>query len=203
MRFHTIRIGDHRKTALSGTGRAYKKETGPKWSQFVPEDATMLRLTKQTDYALVLLSLMAREGRRPVFTARDLAERTHIPMPMVSKILKRLAREELLDSTRGANGGYSLARDPQAMSAAEVILKLEGPITLTECAGAADSLCAIEGSCPVSSTLQRVNRVVIEALRGISLADMARPGPGAQPLFTPRQDADSPARTAAGIAAAP
>ncbi|MBX3728828.1 MAG: SUF system Fe-S cluster assembly regulator [Candidatus Sumerlaeia bacterium] len=162
----------------------------------------MLRLTKQTDYALVLLSLMAREGRRPVFTARDLAERTHIPMPMVSKILKRLAREDLLESTRGVNGGYSLSREPEEMSAAEVILKLEGPITLTECAAASDSLCAIEGSCPVSSTLQRVNRVVIEALRGISLADMARPGPGAPPVFGPRRDAEAPARTPAGIGAA-
>ncbi|MDK2973411.1 MAG: hypothetical protein PWP23_3166 [Candidatus Sumerlaeota bacterium] len=135
----------------------------------------MLRLTKQTDYALVLLSLIARNGASEMFTARDLARRTNIPLPMVSKILKRLGKEEILHSVRGASGGYRLARDPSEVSVAEIILTLEGPISITECSGESDTLCALECSCPVSSTLQRVNRAVIDALEGISIGDVAAP----------------------------
>lgn len=136
----------------------------------------MLRLTKQTDYALVLLSLIARNGAASeTFTARDLARRTSIPLPMVSKILKRLGKEEILQSVRGASGGYRLARDPREVSVAEIILTLEGPISITECSGESDTLCALECSCPVSSTLQRVNRAVIDALEGISISDVAAP----------------------------
>lgn len=135
----------------------------------------MIRLTKQTDYALVLLTHMARGKGETPHTARDLAVDTHIPLPMVSKILKALGREGLLASTRGVHGGYRLARPAEEITAAEVIGLMEGPIGLTECTMHTDTTCSIESFCPVSTTLQRINQAVIVALKDLSLAEMATP----------------------------
>ena len=72
----------------------------------------MLRITKEADYGIVLLSHFAAGGDGSVHTARDLAEQAHLPLPMVGKILKSLARNGLLLSLRGVHGGYRLARSP-------------------------------------------------------------------------------------------
>ena len=135
----------------------------------------MIRLTKVTDYALVLMAYMARHRERELFTARDLAESTGIPLPMVSKILKTLTRDEYLHSTRGVGGGYSLARPAEEISVAGLIEHLEGPVSLTECSMHSDSTCSLEANCPVSHPLQRINRVVIDVLSGITLAQLAEP----------------------------
>ncbi len=137
--------------------------------------AAMVRLTKITDYALLLMALMARRPGEAPFTSRDLAGLTGISPPMVSKILKLLAREGFLRSTRGANGGYSLASDPLDITVAALIERLEGPVTLTVCSAHDASGCPIEDFCPVSSPLQRINRVVIDTLSNITLAELAEP----------------------------
>ena len=92
----------------------------------------MIRITKQTDYGIVLLTYLAGHTER-LFNAPELAAETHLPLPMVSKILKVLTREGMLASHRGVKGGYSLARLPEEISMAEIIAALEGPIALTEC----------------------------------------------------------------------
>jgi FeS assembly SUF system regulator len=135
----------------------------------------MLRMTKLTDYGMVLLMYMSLQDEGAVFTARDLSAATRLPLPMVSKILKALARGDVLLSHRGVKGGYSLARNPQETSVADIISALEGPIALTECIGETPSTCEIELLCPVRSNWQRINQAVLEALEGISLAEMARP----------------------------
>lgn len=133
----------------------------------------MFRLTKSTDYALVLLAWMALHREQAPVAARDLAEGTGIPLPMVSKVLKQLAREDYLRSTRGSQGGYRLAREPRDISVADLIHALEGPVSLTECSVHDTSQCAIEGCCPVSTPLQRLNAIVIETLEGITLEQLA------------------------------
>lgn len=135
----------------------------------------MIRLTKQTDYALVLMTLMASAGQGAVHAARDLATRSHLPQPMVSKILKALVREGLLVSHRGAAGGYGLAGDPRRTTAADVIRAMEGPIAITDCSTDSGASCSLAHSCPTCGTLQRVNRAVNEALEAVTLLDMARP----------------------------
>lgn len=135
----------------------------------------MLRITKQTDYGTLLLTHIARGGREQMFSARGLAEETHVPLPMVSKILKKLVRAELLASHRGVKGGYSMARSPREVSVADIILALEGPIAITECSDNDNSECTMECGCPVSNHWQRINHAVIGALEGISLEEMARP----------------------------
>jgi FeS assembly SUF system regulator len=133
----------------------------------------MIRITKQTDYGIVLLTHLATDPERQ-YNAPDLAAEAHLPLPMVSKILKLLAREGLLASHRGVKGGYSLARQPEAISMAEIIAALEGPIALTECISV-EGDCSHEPLCPVRSNWRRINQAVRTALAGITLAEMAHP----------------------------
>src|SRR6266581_3329886 len=107
----------------------------------------MLRLSKLTDYGTVIMSYMAR---RPagVHSAAQIAGALGVTLPTTGKVLKMLARHELLQSVRGAQGGYRLARAPERISIAEVIDALEGPFGVTECSVVV-GLCAQEGGCPV------------------------------------------------------
>ncbi|HEX2224576.1 MAG TPA: SUF system Fe-S cluster assembly regulator [Thermoanaerobaculia bacterium] len=133
----------------------------------------MIRITKQTDYGVVLLTHLASHPERQ-FNAPDLAAETRLPLPMVSKILKLLAREGLLASHRGVKGGYNLGRTPEAITMAEVIRALEGPIAITECIEEAGD-CAHASLCGVRGHWHRINEAVREALEGLSLAEMAPP----------------------------
>ena len=141
----------------------------------------MLRITKQTDYGIVLLSRMAAEPAR-LFNAPELAAELGLPLPTVSKILKLLARDGVLASHRGVKGGYSLSRPPQAISVAEVIGSLEGPIAMTDCIDDSPSVgtCQQEGHCALQANWQVINRAVRRALDGITLRDMALPLPDSQ-----------------------
>jgi FeS assembly SUF system regulator len=133
----------------------------------------MIRITKQTDYGIVLLTHMAVHAERQ-WNAPDLAGETRLPLPMVSKILKLLAREGLLASHRGVKGGYSLAKLAEEISMAEIVAALEGPIAITECI-AVEGDCSHEAGCSVRGNWQRINEAVRGALEGITLAEMARP----------------------------
>lgn len=134
----------------------------------------MLRMTKQADYGIVLLTQMASRHDALV-TATELAAETSIPLPTVSKVLKLLAREGLLGSQRGVKGGYLLVRDPHEISVAEVISVLDGPIAFTECIDETPGLCSQEDFCHLRPHWQQVSRVVRQALEGISLAQLCRP----------------------------
>jgi len=135
----------------------------------------MLRMTRLTDYGVVLLTHITREPSRRTRNAPELAAAAHLPLPTVSKILKILAREGLLVPHRGAKGGFSLAKPATEITVADIIGALEGPIALTECSGRGGERCEIEALCPVSTPWRRINRAVFDALRGITLAEMASP----------------------------
>lgn len=130
----------------------------------------MLRISKLTDYGTVLLAhLAANQGI--VCSAAGVATATGIALPTVSKLLKSLGRVGLVVSTRGANGGYQLARDAADISAADIIDALEGPVSITECCDS-DSRCAHEGVCSVGGAWQRVNVAIRRALEEVSLSDL-------------------------------
>jgi Rrf2 family protein len=103
-----------------------------------------------------------------------MAEATALPHPVVSKMLKTLAGAALLRSHRGAKGGYSLAREPDRLSVAEILEALEGPLALMECS-AGPGHCEQESSCTVRAPWQRINRSVRGALEGMTLAELAGP----------------------------
>ena len=132
----------------------------------------MLRISKLTDYGTVLLADLA-SSETEVCSAAELAQRTGIALPTTSKLLKSLARNGIVTSTRGANGGYRLARPAHAISAADIIDALEGPVSITECS-ATDSHCDIEDVCNVGSTWQRINVAIRKALQEVSLVDLQR-----------------------------
>jgi FeS assembly SUF system regulator len=132
----------------------------------------VLRISKLTDYGTVVLAHLA-STQGAVCSAADVAEATGIAVPTVSKLLKSLGRAGLVTSTRGANGGYRLARDPQRISAASVIDALEGPVSITECS-ASDSHCDYESVCNVGSAWQRINVAIRRALDDVTLTDLTR-----------------------------
>src|SRR6201997_5235119 len=131
----------------------------------------MLRISRLTDYATVLLAALAGDPER-VQTAASLAERTHIAAPTVSKLLKQLQRAGLVTSTRGLHGGYQLSRPATQISAAAILDALEGPVALTDCS-AGHGQCEIEETCRVGRVWQRLNLAIRRALYDVSLAQLA------------------------------
>ena len=134
----------------------------------------MIRITRQSDSGLMLLGVLARDDGRDSWPASDLAAETHLPLAMVSKILKGLARAGIIASQRGARGGYRLDRDPAEVSVDEILTALEGPIALVECTDPAGD-CEKQCFCDLHPSWERINRAIRDTLRGITLADMVGP----------------------------
>lgn len=132
----------------------------------------MLRISRLTDYGTVVLAHLASEDNG-MQSAAEVAAATGIALPTVSKLLKTLAKAEIVTSMRGSHGGYRLARDPRTISAANVIDALDGPVSITECS-ASDSQCDFEAVCHVGSAWQRINLAIRRALDEVSLADLLR-----------------------------
>ena len=132
----------------------------------------MLRISKMTDYAILAMVELARAGG--MLSALRLAERIHVETPTVSKVLKVLAQSGLVNSSRGASGGYRVAKDAREISVAEIIAAIEGPIAMTECS-VEQGLCNVEHSCSMRSNWQRISLAVARALQEVSLAEMSMP----------------------------
>lgn len=136
----------------------------------------MIRLTNLADYAVVVMAAAAREPAARLSAAR-VAELTAIPAPTVAKLMGTLARAGLLSAARGVAGGFTLARDPQAISVAAIVEAVDGPIALTNCQAGDESLCTMEGHCAVRGHWAPINRAVRGALQAVSLADLLQPAP--------------------------
>jgi Rrf2 family protein len=153
----------------------------------------MLKLTKKADYGLIALrhltgtpSDVRREGGHASASAKDIAEAYGMPLPLLSKVLQKLARGGLLISEQGTNGGYRLAKDPSKISALEVIRTIDGPIILTQCF-TEHSNCDRTALCPVREPLRKVHEGILGLLSGITLADLANdemPVPTLRPSLT-------------------
>jgi len=131
----------------------------------------MLRISKLTDYATVILAHLATvpDG---LHTAAEVSDSTGIAQPTVTKLLKALQKSGLVSSARGTRGGYQLSRPAVQISAAEILDALEGPVAITECAGH-DSRCSIEQACLVGHAWQRINAAIRRALQDINLSQLA------------------------------
>ncbi|MGH9815721.1 MAG: SUF system Fe-S cluster assembly regulator [Candidatus Acidiferrales bacterium] len=135
----------------------------------------MVRLSKLTDYGMVLMSCIARSGFRSLRTARDLASESRLPVPTVTKLLKELLQSGLLVSHRGIKGGYSLAREPQQISLAEILTALEGPLALTECSTDTSGLCDLEPCCAIKANQKIISQAVRGVLERLTLSDLIQP----------------------------
>ena len=145
----------------------------------------MIRLSRLADYGVVMMTHIATLAD-DMHTAHAVAEATRIPEPTASKILKTLVRADLLDSHRGASGGYTLARQPDEIRITEIIIAVDGPIALTSCLDAAGSDCSLVPTCPTRTNWQKINDAIHRALDEVSLADMMGPMAAFIPSFERR-----------------
>lgn len=144
-----------------------------------------MRLSAQTDYAVVMLAAAARHcgqaGLRPAFNqaargrlnATMLADETGLPLPTVQKLVSRLSSAGLIESARGTGGGFRLARPPATITLADIVEAIEGPIALTQCVDTGRQDCCIEQSCRVKPHWNQVNGAVRGALAGVTLASLS------------------------------
>ena len=140
----------------------------------------MLRVTKLTDYATVVMTCLGGPAEA-LRTAHELAERSRLVLPTVSKLLKQLARAGLVDSFRGVHGGYRLAREPARISVAEIVAAIEGPFGVTECS-VHQGQCGDESHCGVRGNWRKISLAIETALKNVSLADMAAPRAVRKPI---------------------
>jgi FeS assembly SUF system regulator len=133
----------------------------------------MFRISRMTDYGTLILVFLADQGDR-LCSATDVAAGTHVAQPAAQKLLKVLAKTGLVDSVRGADGGYRLARDPALITTSEILDALEGPVAITECS-TDDGDCVLESLCQVGSAWQKINGAIRVALSDITLADLGHP----------------------------
>lgn len=156
----------------------------------------VLKLSKLTDYAVVVLVRLS--SGVAVQTSPGIAASTGVPEPTVAKVLKALAGGGLVASQRGARGGYRLIRPLHAVSVADVIAAIDGPIALTACVDGGGG-CDVQGVCAMKGRWDVVNDAIHAALTSITLADMA----SARPAFRPaRASAPAPAHMSSHLPAA-
>lgn len=133
-----------------------------------------MRLTAQADYAVVMMAAAARHcGINGRLNATLLADETGIALPTVQKLVSRLSAAGLIESARGTGGGFRLSRPAAAISLADIVEAVEGPIAMTACVDEARHDCAIEDSCRVRPHWRAVNGAVKGALAGVSLASLS------------------------------
>ena len=132
----------------------------------------MFRFSKKTDYALLALRYLADEAASDDVSARAIAERFEIPLELLAKILQQLARHGLIVAHKGVHGGYRLAQSADAISVADVMRAVDGPMTFTACSPL-DMRCDQYATCTVRDPLWRVGARIFEVLRTVTVADMS------------------------------
>jgi len=141
----------------------------------------MLRISKIIDYGTLVLTYMGNEPKK-IHSASELAQALGLGQPTVSKVLKLLNQSNIVVSTRGAHGGYSLARPAAEISIAQIIDALDDqPFGLTECV-ATPGACAVEPDCHIRSNWQEISDIVRRTLEDVSVADMLAPSVTEHPL---------------------
>jgi Rrf2 family protein len=136
----------------------------------------MLKISRLTDYGLLASVYLARKSGQ-VVAAREIAGFYHLPVPMVTKVLKTLHQGGLIRSHRGAGGGYSFDGDPELVTLGQLLQVLEGPWDLVECETTDDAghaVCAIRVACPSRRFMFGINRAIKGAFEQVTLGDLTR-----------------------------
>ena len=135
-----------------------------------------MRLTHLADYAVVMMTAAARRADGERLSATILAEETGVPLPTAQKLVGKLAAAGLLNSVRGAGGGFMLARAVADISLADIVEAVEGPIAMTQCSGSDEiSDCALDAHCRVKPHMGIVSDAVRGALGAVSLESLCSP----------------------------
>ena len=131
----------------------------------------MIKFSRLADYAVVILAELAR-AEEEMMAASALACKSNLPEPTVAKVLKLLAKGDVIVSIRGVNGGYKLARAQTEITVADVVTAVDGPVCLTTCVENSEAECEHACHCMVKGRWDQVNHAISAALEGVSLADM-------------------------------
>ena len=131
----------------------------------------MLKLSKKTDYAIILLTHLG-EGKFPV-SAQEVASHYKLPYPMVANILKQLVSSGLIESTRGKHGGYVLAKPTNEINLAEIIMVTDSPFNLVECVHDEDN-CKVHQYCPTRRPLLALHKKIQQFVEETTLAAIIR-----------------------------
>jgi FeS assembly SUF system regulator len=146
----------------------------------------MLRLSKKADYALMAMKHLAvkTDAAGSSISAREIAEQYDIPIELMAKVLQRLARRGLLTSHQGTRGGYTLSKPTAAISVADIIQAIDGPLTVTACS-TEDEQCDQFTKCNVRDPLWRIKDRILSALATCSLAEISTDEPYIEPAAMP------------------
>ena len=131
----------------------------------------MLKLTKKADYGLIALRHLASVPGATAST-KDMADTYHLPVTLLAKVLQQLARATIVQSVAGTNGGYKLIRNPNAVSALEVVRAIDGPVILTHCF-TEHGTCDQSENCTVREPLRKVHEAILDVLNGFKITDLA------------------------------
>jgi Rrf2 family protein len=136
----------------------------------------MLRLSKKADYALIAMKHLALRADRGSSSAREIAEQFDIPIELMAKVLQRLVRRGLLASQQGTRGGYQLARPASAISVADVIQAIDGPLTVTACSSQSEN-CDQYAKCNVRDPLWKIKERILATLGETTVSELASDPP--------------------------
>ena len=142
----------------------------------------MLRLSKKADYALMAMKHLATRSDTLSASAREIAEQYDIPVELLAKVLQRLARSGLLTSHQGTRGGYRLVKAPSAISVADIIQAIDGPLTVTACSTEAEN-CGQYSKCSIRDPLWRIKDRILAALATCSLQEVSAETPAEEPAM--------------------
>ena len=132
----------------------------------------MLRLSKKADYALMATKHLATRPDAASASAREIAQAYDIPLELLAKVLQRLVRARLMVSVQGTRGGYRLARPPHAITVADVIQAVDGPVAVTACS-TDDHRCDQYSKCSIRDPLSKIKNRILDALTTVSVQEMA------------------------------
>ena len=137
----------------------------------------MLKLSKKADYGLIAVRHLAMKHSVGACSSKEIAKTYGIPTELLAKILQKLVKNGLLVSQQGAEGGYSLARDPATVTAFEVIRAIDGPLLITSCVTAHGD-CTQSPTCTVKEPLGKVNAIIVQALSSVTISSLGDDGSG-------------------------
>ena len=144
----------------------------------------MFKLSKKADYGLIAVKHLAKHRDEHACSANEIAEEYGISATLMAKVLQKLARQSLVAATHGSSGGYQLAKDPDQISALDVISAIDGPVLITSCV-TSHGVCDATERCSVREPLRRVNESIAQVLRSVTISQMAEDSPDAELVGLP------------------
>jgi FeS assembly SUF system regulator len=134
----------------------------------------MFKLSKKADYGLIAVKHLATHRAEPhACSANEIADAYGISVTLMAKVLQKLARQNLVAAKHGSSGGYQLAKDPEAISALDVITAIDGPVLITSCVTNHGN-CDATSKCSVREPLRRVNDSILQVLGAVTISQMSQ-----------------------------